>query len=38
MRGDLKTISPEDKRAIILVARVVRLIFALVIVFNLNLR
>jgi hypothetical protein len=38
VRGDLKTISSEDKRAITLVARAVRLIFALVAAFNLDLR
>jgi hypothetical protein len=38
MRGDLETISSEDKRAMTLAARAVRLIFALVAAFNLNLR
>jgi hypothetical protein len=38
VRGDLETISPKDKRAITLAARVVRLIFALVAAFNLDLR
>jgi hypothetical protein len=38
IRGDLETISPKDKRAITLAARAARLIFALVVVFNLDLR
>jgi hypothetical protein len=38
IRGDLETISPEDKRAVTLAVRVVRLIFALVAAFNLDLR
>jgi hypothetical protein len=38
VRGDLETISPEDKRAVTLAARAARLIFALVAAFNLDLR
>lgn len=38
VRGDLETISPEDKRAVTLAARTARLIFALVAAFNLDLR
>jgi hypothetical protein len=38
VRGDLKTISHEEKRAATLVARIARMIFALVAAFNLDLR
>jgi hypothetical protein len=38
VRGDLETIISEEKRAATLVARTARMIFALVVVFNLNLR
>lgn len=38
VRGDLETISPEDKRAVTLAARSARMIFALVAAFNLDLR
>jgi hypothetical protein len=37
VRGDLETISPEDKRAVTLAARAARFIFALVAAFNLDL-
>jgi hypothetical protein len=38
VRGDLETITPEDKRAVTLAARAARVIFALVAAFNLDLR
>jgi Reverse transcriptase (RNA-dependent DNA polymerase) len=38
VRGDLETISPEEKRAATLAARTARMIFALVAAFNLDLR
>ncbi|KAJ5369326.1 uncharacterized protein N7496_009086 [Penicillium cataractarum] len=38
VRGDLETISPEDKRAVTLAARSARMIFALIAAFNLDLR
>jgi hypothetical protein len=38
VRGDLKTIISEEKRAATLVVRTARMIFALVAVFDLDLR
>jgi hypothetical protein len=38
VRGDLETITPEDKRAVTLAARTARMIFALVAAFNFDLR
>jgi hypothetical protein len=38
VRGDLKTITSDEKRATTLAARTTRIIFALVAAFDLNLR